>query len=151
MAIATYDFMSGAYIAPPTNLLPPKRRYCLVCQRYTLPSAHPLLCLECDTDHAATVAFIADIAHAVESRVERTMETYDTAQNSAASPLQARLAAYHVARQAGSPKAAQAEQQARTGRDEPLLHLIRLWLDYQDAGESYATTMTWVRQCEETL
>lgn len=91
------------------------------------------------------------MAHAAESRLERTMDAYDTAQTSAASSLQARLAAYHAARIATLPTAAQAEQQARTGRAEPLLHLIRLWLDYQDAGEAYAMTMTWVRQCEETL
>lgn len=151
MSAATYDFMSGAYIAPPTNLLPPKRRYCLVCQRYALPSAHPVLCLECDADHAATVAFIADMAHAAEGRVTRTMDAYHAALERSDLALQGRLEAYHTARKAGSSKASLIEQQARSGRTEPLLHLIRLWLDYQDAGDSYATTMAWVQQCEALL
>lgn len=136
----------------PLALIRPRLRRCVVCQRMAHPSGmHPQLCTDCDANHGAIIAHIAGMAHAVEGRVTRTMDAYHAALERSDRALQGRLEAYHTARKAGSPKASLIEQQARSGRTEPLLHLIRLWLDYQDAGDSYATTMAWVQQCEALL
>lgn len=136
---------------PITSILPPRRRLCLVCQRLAMPSTHPYLCTDCNADHGVVVGHVVHMALAAAQRVERTQQRYDTACIQATPDLMARLDAYHLARIAQSPKAALAEQQARRGRDDSLLALIRLWLDYQDAGEAYATTMAWVQKCEARL
>lgn len=125
---------------------------CLVCSRPgQSDGARPALCQECGADVAAARGFVVNLVLASKRRVEATMAAYFAAVNAAPPALLGRLSNYQDARMVSNAKAAQAETQARSGRDEPLLNLIRLWLDYQDAGERYAEVQAWSVRCEAVL
>jgi hypothetical protein len=139
---------------------------CVVCKRTDYPNKnHPMLCEGCGADLSATRGFVVNMVLAAEQRIDTTLDACERAGafpwlnedgliavNPYAAPETAeRLAAYHTARIAGDPKAQQVETLARQGGLNPLLSLVRLWLDYQEAGERYAEIRVWAARCEEVL
>lgn len=139
---------------------------CVVCHRTANPDKdRPALCTDCGADLPAARGFVVGLVLATERRVEQTMDAVESlgvlpwladdcsiVPNPHAAPEMAeRLAAYHTARIANDPRAAQVEALARAGGENTFLALIRLWLNYQEAGERYAEIGAWVKRCEEAL
>jgi len=125
---------------------------CVVCKRSNQAcSSRARVCQDCNRDMAATVCHIDRMRHAAENRVDRTRATFEQARVRAPEALHARFAAYTEARIAEHPNALLAETAARFGSSGPLSDRIRLWLDYQDAGEAYHESQQWAVQCAGAL
>jgi hypothetical protein len=140
---------------------------CLVCGRPgTADPERPAICAACAADLSATRGHVVGMVIASERRIDTTLAACERAgafpwlaemasaviPNPHADPAVAdRMAAYHSARITGDPRAATVEAMARSGRADALLDLVRLWLDYQEAGERYAEIQVWAARCEEVL
>jgi hypothetical protein len=126
---------------------------CLVCKRTGVADRdRPALCQRCGADLTMTRAHVVAMVMRCELRVEHTDGAWREAVASGSdTALQARYEAYEAARIAGDPRAATVETMARSGRPDPLLDLVRLWLDYQETGERYAEVQAWAARCEAVL
>lgn len=140
---------------------------CLVCKQSGLAhAAHPQLCDLCGGDLPAARAHVVTMVLRCELRCEHALEAFECAFTAADTALQGRYHAYANAREQWEHESRQSEPDidpaiiarvqttetmARAGRVDPLLSLVRLWLDYQDAGEALGETQQWAMQCEAVL
>lgn len=142
-------------------LFPPKisikkvgltRVKCVVCGRFESQDAdRPALCQPCGSDLPAARGFVVNLVLRTEMQLDRALDTWHDAITNAPEDLQIRFAAFQEGQAEAPAKARQIEEQARTGAQNPLLTLIRLWLDYQDAGERYSNIQQWALSCEAVL
>lgn len=138
-------------VAPPAPSQRP-RVTCLVCGLALEPDRDkPSLCVVCGADLPVARAFVTNKVLRTELLVERTHDAWTAALDGAEPALQARWAAFYEAQEAEPERAQAAVAMARSGRADPLLDLLRLFLAYQDAGEQLALVNAWVDRCAEVL
>ncbi len=157
----TFDFYAGTYVpgadplfddTPAPQAAAAPRVTCLVCGLALEPDAErPRLCHVCGGDLPAARAFVVNKVLWAEISVERTHDAWTAALDAADTDLQARWRAFYEAQAYDPEKAARAIAMARSGRADPFLDLLRLFLAYQDAGEQLAQVNTWVDRCAEVL
>jgi len=125
---------------------------CLVCKRTDTPDpARPSICATCGGDLSCARGFVVNMVLASERRAERAADAVDDATQALDPATRARYDAYNHATIAGDPKAEQVDAMARSGRDEPLLNYVRLWLEYIDADAAARDAHAWAASLEEVL
>lgn len=157
----TFDFFSGTYVPGHDDLFDtvpaPKpgtvvRSTCLVCGlSLERDTERPQLCIVCGGDLPAARTFVTNKVLWADIRIERTMDTWLAALDAADDALKPRWQAFEAALTDEPAKAATAMKQARAGRADALLDIVRLYLDYQDAGEQLEQVERWADRCAEVL
>jgi hypothetical protein len=125
---------------------------CAVCGRFEqCDSDRQTLCIHCGSDLNAARGYVVNMVLHTEGRLERTLDAWEGALETASLKTQQRWAAFQEALEREPVRAQLAIAQARAGREDPLLSIVRLWLDYQDAGERYDFVRQWAQGLEEVL
>lgn len=155
-----FDFQSGLYLETEIDELFPEKEksehihkaVCAVCRRHEVKdTGAPELCVHCGVDLDATRAHVVTLVLTSEMRVEKTSDAWSAAKDAADTDLQTRWEIFQDALETNPLRAELAVKQARNGRKDPFLDLLRLWLDYQEAGEAYEQTRVWAQGLEGIL
>jgi hypothetical protein len=132
--------------------LAPLRVQCVVCNRTNRADPdRPALCIRCGEDLEAVRGHVVTMVLKTEARLERTLDAWNGALEAASLKTQQRWTEFQAALEREPVRAQLAIAQARAGREDPLLSIVRLWLDYQDAGERYEAARVWAQGLEEVL
>jgi hypothetical protein len=125
---------------------------CLVCGRGgRADMARPLICDRCGADVPVAQSLVDYKLTNAELQLDVAHAAWLTARDTADAGTRKHYDLYEELRIAQNRRSELAEAKAQAGEVGPVFDLIRLWLAYQAAGETWKSTRDWAIQCDEVL
>jgi hypothetical protein len=146
------DLFPDVATQTPLFTQPPLIPSCLVCGRGgRADMARPLICDRCGADVPAAQSLVDYKLVNAEKNHEAAWDKWAAALDGADAVTRKHYNLYEELRIAQNPRSEAAEVKAQAGEVGPVFDLIRLWLAYQAAGETWKTTRDWTIKCDEVL
>jgi hypothetical protein len=142
------------YVVTQTPLFtqPPLIPACLVCGRGgRADMARPSICDRCGADVPAAQSLVDYKLTNAELQLDVAYDAWLTARDTADAVTRKHYDLYEELRIAQNPRSEAAEAKAQAGEGGPVFDLIRLWLVYQAAGDTWHEVNQWAIQCDEVL